>query len=95
MVIGIGAGSSLSRLGPSVRGSLVYSIVYFMYAAMITSGLVVHCLYLVECGKSPPSPSYMDVARVDAALTSSIALNFAICGLVDLQFLAGRDFTTL
>ena len=95
VIIGVGACCQLERLGPAVRGSLVYSIVYLMYAVMITTGLVVHCLYLVECGKSQPSTGYLTMARTDAALTSSIALNFVICGLVDLQILADRSLTTL
>lgn len=55
VVIGLVGGSRLHQLGPTVPGSLAYSITFFMYAAMITSGLFVHCLYLVECGAGPPS----------------------------------------
>ena len=53
MVIGVVGGWRLQRLGPSMLGSFSYSITFFMYAAMITSGLFVHCLFLVECGAAP------------------------------------------
>jgi len=36
-------------LGPAVLGSLSYSLTYFTYAVMITSGLLVHCILLYEC----------------------------------------------
>lgn len=42
-------------LGRQVTGSLAYSVTFLMYAVMMTSGLVVHCLYLVECGAQPKS----------------------------------------
>ena len=42
----------LYSLGPSTTGSLSYAITFAMYAAMISSGLVVHCLFLVECGQA-------------------------------------------
>ena len=95
VIIGLGACCQLERLGPAVRGSLAYSIVYMMYAVMITTGLVVHCLYLVECGESQRSTGYLIMTRTTAALTSSIALNFVVCGLVDLQIVADRAPTTL
>lgn len=55
VVIGVGGGNALQRLGPSVTGSFSYSITFFMYAAMITSGLITHSLFLVECGAGPVS----------------------------------------
>ena len=53
VVIGLFFGHKFYSLGPSVVGSLSYSITYTMYAVMITSGLIVHCLFLVECGAQP------------------------------------------
>lgn len=50
VIIGIFSGYKFYNLGPSVTGSLSYSITFVMYALMITSGLIVHCLFLVECG---------------------------------------------
>lgn len=50
VIIGLFFGHKFYSLGPSVTGSLCYSISYTMYAVMITSGLIVHCLFLVECG---------------------------------------------
>ena len=32
-------------------GSLSYSITFFMYGVMITTGFIVHCLYESDCGK--------------------------------------------
>ena len=55
VVIGVVGGASLCRLGPSITGSLSYAVTFFLYATMITSGLFVHCLFLVECGAAPPS----------------------------------------
>lgn len=55
VVIGLVGGARVHQLGPTVPGSLSYSVTFFMYAVMITSGLFVHCLYLVECGAAPPS----------------------------------------
>ena len=43
------------ELGQTVVGSLAYSLTYAMYAVMISSGLVVHCLFLVECGAEKSS----------------------------------------
>lgn len=55
VVIGICFSGKFYGLGRQVTGSLTYSITYLMYAIMITSGLVVHSLYLVECGARPCS----------------------------------------
>lgn len=55
VVIGVVGGHTLQRLGPSVLGSFSYSITFFMYAAMITAGLITHCIFLVECGAQPVS----------------------------------------
>ena len=56
VTIGVVGGSKLWGLGPSVVGSFSYSLIFYTYAVMISSGLVVHSLYLVECGVSPPTP---------------------------------------
>ena len=55
VVVGVYFGFKFLALGEHVRGSLFYSLTFFMYSAMITSGLVVHCLFLVECGAQAPS----------------------------------------
>ena len=55
VAIGIVGGAKFWRLGPSVVGSFSYSLIFYTYAVMISSGLVVHCLYLVECGATPPN----------------------------------------
>ena len=55
VTIGVVGGAKLWSLGPSVVGSFSYSLIFYTYAVMISSGLVVHCLYLVECGVQPPS----------------------------------------
>ena len=39
-------------LGSRYRGTLTYSVTFLLYAIMITSGLIVHCVFLVECGAS-------------------------------------------
>ena len=56
VTIGVVGGAKLWGLGPSVVGSFSYSLIFYTYAVMISSGLVVHCLYLVECGVNPPTP---------------------------------------
>lgn len=56
VTIGVVGGAKLWALGPSVVGSFSYSLIFYTYAVMISSGLVVHCLYLVECGVNPPTP---------------------------------------
>ena len=65
VVIGVVGGWRLKQSGPSMLGSFSYSVTFFMYAAMITSGLFVHCLFLVECGAAPAtevtSHMYSDV----------------------------------
>ena len=53
VIIGLYGWFKISRLGPSVPGSISYADTFFMYAMMITSGFVVHSLFLVECGASP------------------------------------------
>ena len=55
VIIGVVGGAKLWSLGPSVVGSFSYSLIFSTYVMMISSGLVVHCLYLVECGLAPPS----------------------------------------
>ena len=55
VLIGVVGGLHLYHLGPSTTGSLSYSITFIVYATMITSGLVVHCLFLVECDAAPVS----------------------------------------
>lgn len=44
-----------ASLGPNVTGSVSYAFTFALYGIMITSGLVVHCIYLVECGGEPVS----------------------------------------
>ena len=55
VVIGVTAASMFHRLGPSVTGSLSYAVTFATYAVMISSGLIVHCLYLVECDAQTPT----------------------------------------
>lgn len=55
VLIGLTLSVQFIRLGPAVTGSLSYAITFAMYAVMISSGLVVHCLYLVECGGQSPT----------------------------------------
>ena len=53
VVIGLCGSYKLHQLGTAVTGSLSYAITFALYALMITSGLVLHCLLLVECGQAP------------------------------------------
>ena len=53
VVIGVVGGWKVFKFGPSVTGSQTYSITFYMYAAMITSGFLTHSVFLVECGAAP------------------------------------------
>ena len=55
VLIGVVGGVRLSPLGHRSSSSLSYSLTFFLYAIMITSGLFVHCLFLVECEAAAPS----------------------------------------
>ena len=55
VTLGVVGGAKLLQLGSKVVGSFSYSLIFFTYAVMISSGLVVHCVYLVECGVQPPT----------------------------------------
>ena len=55
VTLGVVGGTKLLQLGSKVVGSFSYSLIFFTYAVMISSGLVVHCVYLVECGVQPPT----------------------------------------
>ena len=50
VIIGLYGRFKISQLGPSVPGSISYAVTFLMYAVMITSGFIVHSLFLVECG---------------------------------------------
>jgi hypothetical protein len=95
VVIGVVGGGKLHGLGPSAPGSLTYALTFFMYAAMITSGLFTHCLFRVECGAAPISEGYVMAAMVDASLTACIAISFIFNGLADLRLISDRKFLTL
>ena len=95
ILVGVGIGGNfLSKLGPSVLGSLCYSITFYTYAVMITSGLVVHSLFLVECGVQKANPLFLWFARLDGSLTSSIAISFLFNGLIDLKIISEREIST-
>ena len=66
VIIGLFSGYKFHSLGPSVVGSISYSITFIMYALMITSGLIVHCLFLVECG---------------AGAANAVSTSIVLCGL--------------
>ena len=55
VIVGLCGSYKLYHLSPAVTGSLSYAITFAMYALMITSGLFVHSLFLVECGQAPVS----------------------------------------
>ena len=92
--IGLTCGSVLGKFGPSVVGSLSYSLSYYTYAVMITSGLVVHSLYLVKCGNEPPDGVWRVFANIDGSLTSCIAMSFFFNALVDLKVIVERQLLT-
>lgn len=94
VLVGLSAGSILRRLGPSVTGSLCYPITFFMYAAMITSGVFVHSFFLVECGQEQPNLVYRYISLIDVGLTSCIALSFFFNGLIDLNVMSEREFSS-
>jgi len=95
VIVGLCGSYKLYHLSPAVTGSLSYAITFAMYALMITSGLFVHSLFLVECGQAPVSQAYIDLAKLDAGLTSSIAISFLYNGLIDLKILPERAFGTV
>lgn len=81
VALGFGFGWKLFTLGRQVTGSLAYSFTYFMYAVMITSGLVVHCLFLVECTGHKDSQVAMCIVMFcstrDLIFLSQLYLDFA------------------
>lgn len=90
VAIGLGgAHAVLTKVAKGVVGRISYSISFGTYAFMISSGFVVHCVYLLECGKVPADPnSYKIWLNIDAGLTSCIAMSFFWNGLVDLRVLS-------
>ncbi len=94
VVIALYCGTKLVRLGPSVNGSLSYSLSYFTYGLMISSGLIVHCIYLVECTGGKPKEPWTLFAKLDGSLTSCIAISFLFNGLIDANIIVERHFTT-
>ncbi|XP_065899752.1 uncharacterized protein [Dysidea avara] len=96
VTLGVVGGAKLLQLGSNVIGSFSYSLIFFTYAVMISSGLVTHCVYLVECGVQPPStPGYRYAGLLDASLTSSIAVMFLYSGLVDMKLIKERSIVSL
>ena len=65
-----------------------------MYAAMITSGVFVHSFFLVECGQEQPNLVYRYISLIDVGLTSCIALSFFFNGLIDLNVMSEREFSS-
>jgi hypothetical protein len=90
VIIGLYGWFKISRLGPSVPGSISYADTFFMYAMMITSGFVVHSLFLVECGAAPVTQPFVYVAITDSCLTSCIAISFIFNGLIDLRLISEK-----
>jgi len=87
--IGMIGGVVIWRLGPRVVGSRSYAVSYFTYAVMMTSGLVVHCLFTVECENGEqPGLAYLNWAMLDAILTSTIAASFLFNGLIDMGYIS-------
>ena len=95
VLIGTIGGYLLSTKKSSSIGSLSYSITYFTYAVMMSSGFVVHCIYSVECKVDKPDPLYIWFLELDVSLTSCIAVSFVFNGLIDLGLIAERDALTM
>lgn len=87
VVIGIVGGLRLKQLGPSIPGSLTYSFTYFTYAVMITSGLIVHCLFLVECGAAPVTEVQI-IVHLCHSMQQYILQGYIICAYVDASLTA-------
>ena len=77
--IGLYFGTKFISLGEHVTGSLAYAITYFMYAVMISSGLVVHCLFLVECGAQSTSKVYIYNIIAGKLLRYIIPVEHMVC----------------
>ena len=88
-------GRSLAGLGLRVRGAVAYAITFYAYAIMITSGLVVHSLYLVECWQQQPTSTYLFFVRLDGGLTSCIAISFLFNGLIDVGLISEEGLGTM
>ena len=94
ILIAVIGGNRLSQLGPSVVGSMSYSVTFYTYGVMISSGLIVHSLYLVECGTQDPTNLWMTFLRLDGSLTSCIGISFLFNGLIDLRVISERGLYT-
>lgn len=93
--IGTAASYILTIRKSSSIGSLSYSITYFTYALMISSGFVVHCLFYVECKAERPTPLFISFAQLDVSLTSCIAVSFFFNGLIDLELMSEKNKAAL
>ena len=96
VIIGIFIGGrALLSLKPSAIGSQAYTISFSTYALMITSGFVVHSVFRVECGVQKPNYAFEQFVRIDASLTSCIAISFLFNGLIDLQWISEKAWSTM
>jgi len=92
LAIGVGliGGWSLLRMGSTAVGARSSAVSFLLFAIMMTSGFVVHSVFLVECGEPLPAERvgmYIAVALFDGILSSVIAMSFFFNGLVDLKVL--------
>jgi hypothetical protein len=88
LVLGITLGTLLRRQG-SYHSQVLdnYSLCFFVYGIMMTSGIFAHCANEGECN-GPDSPYGKIYALVDSSLTSFVALLFLLNGLADLHVIS-------
>lgn len=77
VLLGLYFSSKFFRLGAGhVTGAWTYSFTYLLYAIMISSGLVLHCLFLVECGAQPETQ--VRVTGPELVLMNKFFLEFGV-----------------
>ncbi len=82
VLLGLYFSARFASLGSNVTGSLSYALTFALYGIMITSGLVVHCIYLVECGGEPASQVCVCVCVCGwrRTILSGVCVCVCVCG---------------
>lgn len=88
LALGLTLGAMLRRQGNGGSDVLDnYSLCFFSFGIMMTSGIFAHCANEGECN-GPDSRFGKTYALVDSSLTSFVAYLFLLNGLADLKFIS-------
>jgi hypothetical protein len=87
LALGLTLGTLLRRQSSNSDVLCNYSLCFFSFGIMMTSGIFAHCANEGECN-GPDSPHGRLYALVDSSLTSFVALLFLLNGLSDLKVIS-------